>query len=198
MLLKIGKRPDHGFDEPLGLLSDCHRRIEHFLAILATITRDAGGGALDASQQAQLHAALEYFAAAAPRHTADEEQSLFPRLKQSGHPEADRVLQVLARLEHDHVVADEHHRRVDALVRRWLSDGSLPEPEAADLAGRLVALHEIYRAHIAVEDGELFPVAARMLSHEQLGAIGDEMAARRGRRGRAQVSPLQTETPRSH
>ena len=32
--LQIGAAPDHDFDEPLGLLSDCHRRIEHFLDIL--------------------------------------------------------------------------------------------------------------------------------------------------------------------
>ena len=37
MLLKIGGPPEHGFDQPLGLLSDCHRRIEHFLFVLSTI-----------------------------------------------------------------------------------------------------------------------------------------------------------------
>ena len=31
MLVKIGQPVDHGFDAPLGLLSDCHRRIEKFL-----------------------------------------------------------------------------------------------------------------------------------------------------------------------
>jgi len=38
MYLKVGQRSDHGFDEPLGLLSDCHRRIERFLKTLAAIT----------------------------------------------------------------------------------------------------------------------------------------------------------------
>jgi hemerythrin-like domain-containing protein len=180
MLLKIGQRPDHGFNEPLGLLSDCHRRIERFLAILAAITRDAAGGPLSAAQQTQLRAALEYFATAAPRHTADEEESLFPRLKQAASTDADHVLHVLARLEHDHSLAGDHHRRVDALVRRWLGDGSLGHAEVGDLAGRVAALNDLYRAHIAVEDGELFPIAARALSAEQLSAVGDEMAARRG------------------
>lgn len=45
MLIKIGHRPDHGFDEPLGLLSDCHRRIEHFLRVLTAIEEQTRGGA---------------------------------------------------------------------------------------------------------------------------------------------------------
>lgn len=37
---QIGQRVDHDFDEPLGLLSDCHRRIEHFLRALVTVATD--------------------------------------------------------------------------------------------------------------------------------------------------------------
>ena len=54
MPLQIGQRPDHGFDEPLGLLSDCHRRIEHFLGVLATITDEAAGGPLTPSDRRAL------------------------------------------------------------------------------------------------------------------------------------------------
>ncbi len=78
MLLKIGQRLDHGFDEPLGLLRDCHRRIEHFLHVLQAITREVAGGPLTEEQRAQLESALVYFATVTPRHSADEEQSLFP------------------------------------------------------------------------------------------------------------------------
>jgi hypothetical protein len=41
MPLQIGAAPDHDFDEPLGLLSDSHRRIEHFLDILIETERHA-------------------------------------------------------------------------------------------------------------------------------------------------------------
>ena len=44
MPLQIGERPDHSFAEPLGLLSDCHRRIEHFLLVLLAIDREGAGG----------------------------------------------------------------------------------------------------------------------------------------------------------
>jgi hemerythrin-like domain-containing protein len=182
MPLKIGQPPDHGFDQPLGLLSDCHRRIERFLQTLSALTREVAGAALTDGQRAELEAALVYFATAAPRHTADEEQSLFPRLKASRDAAAAAVLDTLDRLERDHHVADDHHRAVDRLARQWLSRGRLAPDETAELRTHLAALEAIYGAHIAVEDTELFPAAARLLSPDQLRAIGGEMAARRARK----------------
>ena len=180
MVLRIGRPADHGFDRPLGLLSDCHRRIEDFLATLATIARDTRGGALSDSQRAQLTAAVTYFEVAAPRHTADEEESLFPRLRESREPAAARALTIVDRLERDHQVATEHHRSVDALVRRWLREGSLAAGDADELSRRLTTLQRMYESHIAAEDGIVFPIAASLLSQTQLRAIGREMAARRG------------------
>lgn len=179
MFLKIGQRPDHAFDEPLGLLSDCHRRIEHFLAVLTTLADRSRGGALSASERAQLEAALGYFATAAPRHTADEEQSLFPRLAQAKDPTPAGVLEVMRRLERDHDEADAHHAVVDRLVRRWLADNRLDEAGCTELCECLARLNAMYEAHIGVEDRELFPAAARTLSADELQAIGREMAARR-------------------
>ena len=37
----------------------------------------------------------------------------------------------------------------------------------------------VYHRHIAVEDQDLFPMARRLLTPTELGAIGHEMAARR-------------------
>ncbi|HEY7173245.1 MAG TPA: hemerythrin domain-containing protein [Vicinamibacterales bacterium] len=178
MFIKIGQRPDHGFDQPLGLLSDCHRRIEYFLDVLIRIA-ERSGSALTASERTDLQGALDYFATAAPRHTADEEQSLFPRLRRSADPAAQAALATLARLESDHTEADTHHRAVDALVRGWLAGGTLDSAAAAELRGRLQALRAIYTAHIATEDRELFPAAARILSAGDQQAIGQEMASRR-------------------
>ena len=180
MPIQIGKPPDHGFDEPLGLLSDCHRRIEHFLRVLAVRSREAAGTTLSGPQQADLEAALQYFATAAPRHTADEEESLFPRLRASADAAATAALSALDRLEHDHEATDRHHAAVDALVRRWIGDGRLAAPEHGELTAHLEALEAIYREHIAFEDRELFPAAARVLTPGQQADIGAEMARRRG------------------
>jgi hemerythrin-like domain-containing protein len=182
MLLKIGQPLDHGFDQPLGLLSDCHRRIEHFLGVLMAILRDADGGALSASQQTELETALTYFATAAPRHTADEEESLFPKLRRLSGPDANRVMAIITRLHDDHHSVGDHHVSVDWLVRKWIADRHLLPDDARELGERLVALQGIYQEHIAIEDRELFPAAGRLLSSDDLRAIGREMAARRSER----------------
>jgi hemerythrin-like domain-containing protein len=179
MPITIGQRTDHGFDAPLGLLSDCHRRIERFLFALVTIARTRRGGALDAGDRQALEAALRYFSTAAPRHSADEEESLFPRLKKSDDADVQSALAVLERLEADHRVADAHHAEVDTIARHWLSAGELTPQQTETLIGHLTALEELYRGHIAVEDRDLFPAAGRALSAEELEDVGREMAARR-------------------
>lgn len=184
MPIQIGQPADHGFDEPLGLLSDCHRRIEHFLTVLATVADDAAGGDLTPSYRSALDGALRYFAVAAPKHTADEEVSLFPRLRTSNDPALAPALAALDVLEQDHDEAEAHHARVDDLVRRWIADGRLATADVAELRERLARLQALYRRHIAIEDQQVFPAAARVLEPKQLETIGSEMAARR------QVTPI--------
>ncbi len=178
--IQIGGQTHHGFDEPLGLLSDCHRRIEHFLQVLVTVDQRLSGGRLDAEHRHALEAAVKYFEQAAPHHTADEEDSLFPRLRANGDADVRRALSLVQRLERDHDTADAHHDVVNGLVHRWLQDDGLAAPEAAALRQHLAALQALYRAHIAVEDDEVFPVAARVLDERTLQQIGQEMAERRG------------------
>jgi len=182
MPIQIGRPPDHNFTEPLGLLSDCHRRIEYFLGVLISVTARTPGGLLTPAQRAELEAASTYFATASPKHTSDEEDSLFPRLRDTQDPAAERALTLVAQLERDHDIAERHHHAVEDLVRRWLADGGLERGETAKLRGHLAALRALYQRHIDVEDRELFPAAARLLSATQIAEIGREMAARRSRR----------------
>jgi hemerythrin-like domain-containing protein len=179
MPIQIGHGPAHDFDEPLGLLSDCHRRIEHFLQVLVAVDADAGGGRLTPSHRGALEGALRYFAVAAPRHTADEELSLFPRLRVSNDAAAAHALALIDRLEQDHHEADEHHAAVETLVKRWLADDGLAAGDASELRRRLGRLQTLYQRHISVEDREVFPAAARVLDQVQIREIGREMAERR-------------------
>jgi hemerythrin-like domain-containing protein len=180
MAVTLGSRPEHGFDQPLGLLSDCHRRIERFLAILQKVVDQAGGQALNDEQRRAVEAALEYFRTAAPRHTADEEESLFPLLRASSEPAARAAMEIVQALEHEHAAANVAHAEVESRYRRWIELGSLAAPEVQELSGALAALRQMYQRHIAVEDRELFPLAGRVLSGEQLARVGEEMARRRG------------------
>jgi hemerythrin-like domain-containing protein len=179
-MIQIGAPLAHDFSNPLGVMSDCHRRIEHFLDLLITVTVQARGRALSAEQRDAMDVALRYFEEAEPKHTADEEESLFPRLRASQHPKAPEAVALVDVLAHDHQVAQAHHARVGTLAHVWLTDGRLPTAAARELAERLDALAAIYRTHIPVEDGELIPLARRILDAAETATLGREMAARRG------------------
>lgn len=179
MFVKIGQPVDHGFDAPLGLLSDCHRRIERFLEVLLTIADARRGAPLGPADAEAFAGALHYFRTASPRHSADEEHSLFPRLRASKDPDARAAIARLERLEADHREAEDHHDAVEVLGRRWLTNSRLSAGDARALREHLVALERLYRRHIGFEDLELFPAAARVLTDKELEAIGREMAERR-------------------
>ncbi len=176
----IGGRPDHGFDEPLGLLSDCHRRIERFLDGMIAIARQLRGGHLDAANRQALAQAVAYFATSGPRHTADEEESLFPRLRSAADSRAAAALETLDRLEADHREAERRHAEVERLARQWIEADSLSPGDCDALLSHLDSLSATYARHIHVEDHELFPAAAEILSAGDVEAVGREMARRRG------------------
>ena len=180
MAVTLGSRPEHGFDEPLGLLSDCHRRIERFLGILETVVARAAGQPLNDEQRRAVEAALEYFRTAAPQHTADEEESLFPLLRASNSPGAAAALRTVQTLEDEHAAANVAHADVEFWYRRWIEFGPLAAPQTEKLSRTLHDLREMYRRHIDVEDHEIFPLAAELLDPKHLAHVGQQMARRRG------------------
>lgn len=166
------------FADPTRLLSDCHRRIEMFLGALRTVA-ETGDHPLTERARKSLEAALSYFRDAAPKHTADEEESLFPRLRRVENGEARFALSRLDALEADHRNVAPLHAVVDELGRRYLNTGSLAPSEVIEFRLALDGLTRTYCEHIAEEDENVFPVAARLLSELDRNAIGKEMAARR-------------------
>src|SRR5471032_1140766 len=67
MPVQIGTQT-HSFSDPTGLLSDCHRRIETFLATLGVVAAKLDRPASEETRRA-LGTALKYFGHAAPRKT---------------------------------------------------------------------------------------------------------------------------------
>lgn len=180
MTLRIGEAASPTFQQPLALMSDCHRRVERFLGLLRRVAHESEGGPLNPLQREALETALRYFREAAPKHTADEEESLFPRLRALGTPEALAVLEKVAALEADHEAAGPAHDAVEIFGRLWLARNRLGSDELAALRGHLDELDALYRRHIAIEDHEVFPLAGRILAEAALADVGREMAERRG------------------
>jgi hemerythrin-like domain-containing protein len=177
MPVQIGAKA-HDFTDPTGLLSDCHRRVEMFLGTLEAVARVIDRLATEDTRRA-LESALRYFAEAAPKHTADEEESLFPRLRRVHHPEIESALSRLELLEEEHRWAAPLHAEVGRLGRQYLSTGNLSSPDVGDFRRAVASLASMYKQHIGVEDELVFPLAERMLSDADKAAIAEEMARRR-------------------
>jgi hypothetical protein len=100
MPVQIGAKV-RNFSDPTGLLSDCHRHIEMFLRSLERVASVIDRPLIEEARAA-LESALRYFREAAPKHTADEEESLFPRLRQMRNPNVESAIQNLELLEDEH------------------------------------------------------------------------------------------------
>ena len=177
MPVQIGAKT-HSFSDPTGLLSDCHRRIEMFLRSLQNVAKVIDRPLNDDAREA-LESALRYFRESAPKHTADEEESLFPRLRQIDDPRIEAALATLHTLEGDHRKTESLHAAVDTLGLKCLSQQCLPVAEADRFRQGVGDLAAIYGEHIRVEDEVVFPAAKLRLSSTQQSAIANEMASRR-------------------
>jgi len=176
MAVQIGAKPDSGFDDPIGMLTDCHRRIERFLDILWIVAERSAGRALTGEESEAIQAALQYFHVGGQRHNADEEQSLFPRLREASSGEQ---FTEIHGLESDHQDANWLHQTVEQLYVMWIKRCELGAKEQNDLQSATGRLKRLYEDHIRTEEQVVFPQAAKVLNREAIQAIGEEFRARR-------------------
>ena len=146
-------------------------------------TLESVGKVIDRPPSEQTKAALEnalrYFAQAAPKHTADEEESLFPRLRQIDDSEVHSALEKLESLEADHQRVAPLHSRIEQLGMRYLEAGVLTEADVDEFRSSIASLLSMYKDHISMEDEVIFPLASRMLPDSEKTAVATEMAERR-------------------
>ncbi|MDE3137816.1 MAG: hemerythrin domain-containing protein [Acidobacteriota bacterium] len=168
----------HDFSDPTGFLSDCHRRIEMFMGVLEAVAKDIDRPLTPESKRA-VEAALRYFRESAPKHNADEEESLFPRMRNMGGTVIHPALARIEELEKQHRWAATLHEEVERIGQICLSVTRPSQKEVESFRGAVAELAAMYREHIRVEEDEVFPVAARHLSRGEQAEIGKEMTARR-------------------
>ena len=176
MAIQIGAKPDSGFDDPIGMLMDCHRRIENFLHVLCLVAESARSRALSDEETIAVESALHYFRTGGQRHNADEEESLFPRLR------AELTLcsfEEIAGLEGDHKTANDLHTQIDRLFTEWIANSDLSAEDSQQLLNATNRLKHLYDAHIQIEEKIVFPRAAKVLDPQAIAAIGREFRARR-------------------
>jgi hemerythrin-like domain-containing protein len=169
------RSPDAGFDEPIEMWLACHERVRRFARLLGRLVHHVNQRGADIEAREAATAIRRYFNEAAPRHHEDEEVDMFPLLRERGRGTDPTVLEVLDRVEADHVAMAGLWRQLDALLAR-ISAGEPAVPDEA-LAAQFAAM---YDAHIDAEESILLPALRRVVAAAEWNAIGRAMARRRG------------------
>jgi hemerythrin-like domain-containing protein len=168
--------PAAGFEAPLEMLSACHGRVERQCQTLLRLVPHLAANGPDQAAREAAQSVMRYFDTSARHHHADEEEDLFPALLQAvSRAELVPLRELIDALRAQHRELEQAwvqlRRKLEGI---WL--GTMGEL-AADEVGRLV---ELYRSHIAREEEELLPLAARLLGDAQLDVVGGAMRLRRG------------------
>ncbi|MFC4159017.1 hemerythrin domain-containing protein [Chitinimonas lacunae] len=168
-MLTIGSSAAPGFDDPIALLMACHDKVRRFAALSLRLDRHLAERGLDEEASVAARNILRYFDVAAGLHHADEEEDLFPALRQLGDPQLDRAI---AELEAEHEQLGDLWRAIRPWLETVAQHGQPVRPaELESFANR-------YPAHAEREERELYGAASR-LDRATLGRIGRNMQARR-------------------
>jgi hemerythrin-like domain-containing protein len=173
--IKLGAVPQVERDA-VNMLLACHQRIRNFTGIAVRLADVEGAGGEEVSNAAQ--AVHRYYTVALPLHEADENDSVYPRLRVALSAGADaRALELMV----------EQHGPIDELVARlvplWsglqIEPAKLPavRSEVRDYANRLLSL---WKEHLSLEEEIVFPLIRKSLTAPDLEAIHREMKQRRG------------------
>lgn len=168
--------PAAGTEAPLEMLSACHGRVERQCATLRRLVSHLATHGVNEDARMAATNVMRYFDTSAKHHHADEEEELFPALIESmAGSDPVCLREMIEGLTADHRSLEAAWRRLRGVLERIAAGESVPL--ASDDVEALVGKYE---CHIAREERELLPMAARLLSDDDLARIGRAMRERRG------------------
>lgn len=177
------RSPSGGFDEPLELWLACHERVQRFCLLLERLRQYIEEHGADMEATSSATSIRRYFNEAAPRHHADEEIDLFPRLlqrlaerpEQIDAAEAARVRSAIDTLTGEHRTNETVWAALDVTLTQ------IERGVATRLDARQVeAFSRTYRQHIEAEESVVMPAMRRHFSAADWKDVGAAMAKRRG------------------
>lgn len=170
--------PAPDFRDPVGLLRACHGRVERFAGLALRIADHLESGtAPEEPVRQSASQVLRYFEDANPQHHADEEEDLIPRLhRRMEAGDRSRLDELIRGLEREHVTLEALWRELRGLLEE-IAAGRPVSPEAYRAAAE--PFHEAELGHLTRENEHLLPAAERLLTGEDLDALGTAMARRR-------------------
>ena len=163
------------FDHPLEMLHACHGKIQRQLDTLQKLAAHLPVHGCDQQAQQAAQSILRYFDSAGQFHHQDEEENLFPTLLTLDVPNKDEVETLVDRLLAQHVVMFAAWSDMRAVLVKIAEGINTPLPDAL-----IERLSGSYTRHIQLEETELLPLSAHLLSPQQIMTLGKSMAERRG------------------
>ncbi|MDH5182545.1 MAG: hemerythrin domain-containing protein [Gammaproteobacteria bacterium] len=164
--------PAAGFDMPLAILSACHDRILRFCDMLERLAEHIQNNGVDLQAVETAKLIHKYFSTAGKHHHEDEEKDLFPLLLH--HDEG--LGSLLSRLVETHRQLDSNWEQLEPILLSL--DTIESNKEAFTILTYSFATSN--RNHIQLENRELLPCAALLLSNTDNEYLGQAMAKRRG------------------
>jgi hemerythrin-like domain-containing protein len=168
--------PATGAEAPLERLSVCHGRVKLQCVTLRRLVSHVAAHGADEEARALAINVMRNFDTSAKGHHADEEEILFPALVESmAGSDAVCLREMIDRLKADHRALEAAWWRLRGILERIAVGDSVPL--TSDDVEALVGLYE---SHIEREESELYPMAARLLSEDDLARVGRAMRERPG------------------
>lgn len=164
-----------GMETPLEMLEACHERLQGQLATLGRLAAWLPEHGADAQARQAATNVMRYFDLAAVNHHLDEEEDLFPVLRERVDAPRREALGALI----DWILADHQ-----VMFAAWAAMRARLEPisrgERVDLSiADVEAFAARYARHIEREEGELLPYARDLLTPADIAALSATMVARR-------------------
>ncbi len=159
------------FEQPIEMLLACHDRMRRQCQTLQNIRDHLREHGFDAEVRKASQQVLRYFTIAAPQHHADEENDLFPLLRERV-PDLEPALAALAK---QHMALEHSWSELEPYL-----DGDIT---AADLERMLSLVDDFcasYKGHLDYEENMIFPQATKVLSEQDQLELGRRMARRHG------------------
>jgi hypothetical protein len=167
--------PAAGSEPPLQALAGCNQRLLRHCATLRRLALSLGECGFDADARAANGQLLRFFDHALPLHHADQQDELVPALIESmAGSDAVCLRELGERLAGQH----RESRRLWLQLRPALLQLASGRPAALPVQ-EVEAFIDHCQDCVTLEDGELLPMAARLLSDAQLAQLDDAMRGRR-------------------
>jgi len=169
--IQTSPKPSSDKEDAISLLLGCHQRIRHFTEVALRLAQNPEAPVSDRSEAAR--SVLRYFQVALPLHEADENESIYPRLRRKLPPgalaDANEAM-VRQHTEIDAVIAE--------LIPQWQSVAAAAG-QPPELLSRTSHLQQLWDVHLSVEEEHVVPALRQHLTADDLNAIRNEMSVRR-------------------